>query len=96
MLTAESQKKLTFKKMSDISLDFQDCKMIEDKFTDIITTKSHIYTPFCICVDFETEETQSVTVRDRDTMTQERVKIEDLHSIISKEVNLSNILKKLK
>ena len=30
--------------MSDIFLDFQDCKMIEDKFTDIITTKiTHIY-----------------------------------------------------
>jgi hypothetical protein len=28
-------------------------------------------------------------------MQQERVKIEDLHAIISKEVNLSNILKKL-
>jgi hypothetical protein len=29
-------------------------------------------------------------------MQQERVKIEDLHAIISNEVNLSNILKKLK
>jgi hypothetical protein len=29
-------------------------------------------------------------------MEQERVKIEDLHAIIAKEVNLSNILKKLK
>ncbi|MDD6142880.1 MAG: His/Gly/Thr/Pro-type tRNA ligase C-terminal domain-containing protein, partial [bacterium] len=44
--------------------------------------QDEIGTPFCICVDFETEETQSVTVRDRDTMTQERVKIADLPAYI--------------
>ena len=37
-----------------------------------------IGTPFCITYDFESEEDQSVTVRDRDTMEQERVKIADL------------------
>ena len=43
MLTAES-KKINLKKMSEISLDFQDCKNIEAKFADIITTKIiHIY-----------------------------------------------------
>lgn len=39
-------------------------------------------TPFCITVDFDTESDQSVTVRHRDTMQQERVKIEDIHSFI--------------
>ena len=37
-----------------------------------------IGTPFCVTYDFESEEDQAVTVRDRDTMQQERVKIADL------------------
>ena len=37
-----------------------------------------IGTPFCITYDFESETDGAVTVRDRDTMQQERVKIEDL------------------
>ena len=37
-----------------------------------------IGTPFCITYDFDSEEDNAVTVRDRDTMEQERVKIADL------------------
>lgn len=40
--------------------------------------QDEIGTPFCITYDFETLEDQAVTVRDRDTMEQERVKIADL------------------
>jgi len=40
--------------------------------------QDEIGTPFCITYDFETLEDQAVTVRDRDTMLQERIKIEDL------------------
>ena len=35
-------------------------------------------TPFCITYDFDSEEDGAVTVRDRDTMQQERIKIADL------------------
>ena len=35
-------------------------------------------TPFCVTVDFDSLEDESVTVRDRDTTAQTRVKIEDL------------------
>ena len=37
-----------------------------------------IGTPLCITVDFETLEDDSVTIRDRDTMEQNRIKILDL------------------
>ena len=37
-----------------------------------------IGTPYCITYDFDSLEDNCVTVRDRDTMEQERVKIEDL------------------
>ena len=45
--------------------------------------QDEVGTPYCITVDYETLENDTVTVRDRDTMKQERVKIEDLHSFIN-------------
>lgn len=40
--------------------------------------QDEIGTPFCVTYDFDSETDQAVTVRDRDTMAQERVKIADL------------------
>ena len=48
--------------------------------------QDEIGTPFTICVDFDTEATQSVTVRDRDTMLQERVALKDLRSYIEERM----------
>ncbi|MBR0411868.1 MAG: glycine--tRNA ligase [Eubacterium sp.] len=42
--------------------------------------QDEIGTPFCVTYDFDSLEDGAVTVRDRDTMEQERVKIEDLRS----------------
>ena len=44
--------------------------------------QDEIGTPLCVTVDFETEDTGSVTVRDRDTMLQERVPLSELVSYI--------------
>lgn len=49
-------------------------------------------TPFCITVDHDTKEDQSVTIRRRDTMEQKRVKITELKSIIQKEVDFRHWL----
>ncbi|QSS98079.1 glycine--tRNA ligase [Psychroflexus sp. ALD_RP9] len=49
-------------------------------------------TPFCITVDHDTKEDGSVTIRHRDSMKQERVKIEDLSSIIAKSVDFKTWL----
>ena len=48
--------------------------------------QDEIGTPFCITIDFETENDGCVTIRHRDSMTQERVKIEDLKAIIAKSL----------
>ena len=40
--------------------------------------QDEIGTPYCITYDFDSETDGAVTVRDRDTMEQERIKIEDL------------------
>ena len=54
-----------------------------------------IGTPMCITVDFESLEDKTVTVRDRDTMEQKRVKISDLKGIIEKEVAVKTWLQKI-
>jgi len=49
--------------------------------------QDEIGTPYCVTIDFDTiEKDDTVTVRDRDTMTQERVKIEDLNDYITKHL----------
>ena len=48
--------------------------------------QDEIGTPYCVTVDFETENDGCVTVRDRDTMEQERVKIEDLKNWINDKI----------
>lgn len=45
-----------------------------------------IGTPFCVTIDFDTVNDQSVTVRDRDTMAQIRMPIKDLIAYISEKV----------
>ncbi|WBT08133.1 glycine--tRNA ligase [Corynebacterium sp. SCR221107] len=45
--------------------------------------QDEIGTPFCVTVDFDTLEDGAVTVRERDTMAQERVKLEDLQSYLA-------------
>jgi glycyl-tRNA synthetase len=42
--------------------------------------QDEIGTPYCVTIDFQTLDDQAVTIRDRDTMQQERVAIADLHA----------------
>ena len=46
--------------------------------------QDEIGTPFCITYDFDSENDGCVTIRDRDTMAQERIKIEELVDYIAK------------
>jgi len=48
--------------------------------------QDEIGTPFCVTVDFETLEDGCVTIRERDTMKQERIKIEELEAYIAKAI----------
>ena len=49
-------------------------------------SQDEIGTPFCVTVDFDSLEKNDVTVRDRDTMKQERIKISELFDFLSKKV----------
>ncbi|WP_443679008.1 His/Gly/Thr/Pro-type tRNA ligase C-terminal domain-containing protein, partial [Phocaeicola coprocola] len=66
---------------------------------DSIGTRSRrqdaIRTPYCITIDHQTLEDNCVTLRNRDTMEQERVAIADLNSIIADKVSITSLLKTL-
>ncbi len=50
--------------------------------------EDEIGTPLCITIDFDTLEDDTVTVRDRDTMAQIRLKVSELEDYISKKIEL--------
>jgi glycyl-tRNA synthetase len=54
-----------------------------------------IGTPFCITVDHQTLEDNMVTIRNRDTMQQERISIGDIEKIVSESVSWETVLANL-
>ena len=54
-----------------------------------------IGTPYCVTVDYDSLKDDCVTLRFRDTMEQERVKISELQSIIEDKVSIASLLKKI-
>ncbi len=63
-------------------VDFDDAGSIGKRYR----REDEIGTPFCITVDFETETDNCVTVRDRDSMAQERIQINVLVDYLTKKV----------
>jgi glycyl-tRNA synthetase len=59
------------------------------------TRQDLIGTPYCVVVDYQTMEDQTVTVRDRNTMTQERISIADLKEKLGYAVSMERIFEKL-
>ena len=55
-----------------------------------------IGTPYCVTVDHQTIQDNTVTIRYRDTMEQERVAIDKLADIIADKVSMKNLLKTIK
>ena len=70
--------------------------LISDYSTEIDVTQSigkryrrqdEIGTPYCITIDFDSLEDQMVTVRDRDTMQQERIAISEISEVLKEKYN---------
>jgi glycyl-tRNA synthetase len=54
-----------------------------------------ISTPYCITIDHDTLVDNAVTLRDRDTMKQERVPIEKLSAIVEEKMGVRKVLERL-
>ncbi len=64
-------------------VDYDDAGSIGKRYR----RQDEIGTPFCVTYDFDSLEDNCVTVRDRDTMQQERVAIADLEAYIAQKIN---------
>jgi glycyl-tRNA synthetase len=81
--------------MNDLQYDFN-CQYDEkDSIGKRYRRQDAVGTPYCVTVDHETLNDGMVTLRYRDTMEQERVKISDLAGIIEDKVSIASLLKKL-
>jgi glycyl-tRNA synthetase len=81
--------------MNDLKYNFKCIYEEKDTIGKRYRRQDAIGTPFCVTVDHQTLEDNTVTIRYRDTMKQERVKIDELEKIVSGQVDMKNILKTL-
>jgi len=81
--------------LKDLQWDFHVSYDEKDAVGRRYRRQDAIGTPFCITVDHETPKDNTVTVRFRDTMKQERVAIKDLKDLIESHVSMKNWLKKI-
>ena len=82
--------------LSDLKLDFHVSYDEKDAVGRRYRRQDALGTPFCVTVDHQTVDDNTVTLRHRDSMIQDRVAISDLRSIIEDEVSMKNWLLKLK
>ena len=81
--------------VNDLKFDFATHYEEKDTIGKRYRRQDAIGTPFCITVDHQTLEDNTVTPRERDSMEQTRVKVEDLHKLIHDQVSLTALLRKL-
>ena len=81
--------------INDLKFDFNVQYDEKDSIGKRYRRQDAIGTPFCITVDHQTLEDGTVTIRERDTMEQERVPASELRSIIGKKTSFTELFKKL-
>ena len=75
----------------DFSLIYEESQSIGKRYA----RQDLIGTPYCITVDHQTLEDDTVTLRDRDTMQQQRLSVQKLRDYLEERVALQTILRKL-
>lgn len=81
--------------MTDLKFDMKCVYDEKDAVGKRYRRQDAIGTPFCITVDHQSLEDNTVTLRHRDTMEQDRVAIKDLNAILSQKVSMKELFKKL-
>ncbi|HRK52278.1 MAG TPA: glycine--tRNA ligase [Cyclobacteriaceae bacterium] len=81
--------------INDLKLDFNCYYEDKDTIGKRYRRMDAIGTPFCVTVDHQTMEDNTVTLRDRDTMLQERVDISTLKDRLTDSCSMSALIKKI-
>ena len=82
--------------INDLKIDFNVQYDEKDAIGRRYRRQDAIGTPYCITIDHQTLEDNMVTIRDRDSMSQERISISDLSSVLLKNTSIGELLMKLK
>jgi glycyl-tRNA synthetase len=81
--------------MNMLKFDFRCFYEEKDAIGKRYRRQDAIGTPYCVTVDHQTLEDNTVTVRDRDTMKQQRVAISEVKGLIQDSVSMAGLLKKI-
>jgi len=82
--------------VNELKFDFSTHYDEKDSIGKRYRRQDAIGTPFCITVDHQTLEDNTVTLRERDSMEQTRVSVDDLHKLIHDSVSINSLLRKLR
>jgi glycyl-tRNA synthetase len=80
---SEPAEKIYHDLQKQFAVDFDDAGSIGKRYR----RQDEIGTPYCVTFDFDSQEDNCVTVRERDSMAQERVPIENLRAYISEKID---------
>lgn len=80
---------------NDLKFDFNCFYEEKDTIGKRYRRQDAIGTPFCVTIDYDSVQDNSVTLRYRDSMEQKRIKIDELHGLISNEVSWKKLLNNL-
>ena len=87
--------KLSKKIKDDLKFDFNLVYDEKDAIGRRYRRQDAIGTPYCITIDHDSLKNETVTIRDRDSMKQDRVKIEEVKKFLNSKIDISIWLKKL-
>ncbi|QII72010.1 glycine--tRNA ligase [Apibacter sp. B2966] len=80
---------------NDLKFDYNVMYEDKDAIGKRYRRQDAIGTPYCITIDHDTLSDHTVTIRNRDTMKQERVSVDSLRTILGENVELKSLLKKI-
>lgn len=81
---SEKAEEVYTKLQSKFMCDFDETGSIGKRYR----RQDEIGTPYCVTIDFDTLEDESVTIRDRDTMEQQRIKIDELEAFFANKFTI--------
>ena len=95
LLKKDDLLKLSKKIKDDLKFDFNLVYDEKDAIGRRYRRQDAIGTPYCITIDHDSLKNKTVTIRDRDSMKQDRVKIEEVKKFLNSKIDISIWLKKL-
>lgn len=78
--------------MNDLKLDFRCYYEDKDTIGKRYRRMDAIGTPFCVTIDHETLQNDTVTIRHRDSMKQDRINIADIKAVLGKACSMKSLL----